>query len=318
MTSRFALAFVLAVLVVATLPAVADDSGVLRYPSYGFSVVLPTPREAIGLDLGQINGMIESYKANNLAYVVFATDDIQPKNATARQALGMIAQMGAAISAQAPEMGFHVLNGSNAQAIAATGFGARVSKDMATKSGKSAMDWTTSVPAQLRAMFGDDIYQAVLIVPKTETGRMIVGVGIVGPGGQSPQIDAEVARVMQTLSIGAQPAVASASNGPGASSATASALKSLSSLKKGQIELIGIVSSLDKPGKSLVMMVSQVTSCGQAPVGLDPARQKKIFAKTIPAGVKEGSRIVVVGADSGVGKPVTADTIKVIQSDEAK
>lgn len=299
----------------ACLPVVAQDNGILSYSNYGFSVALPTPREQISLNLGQINGMVDSYKANNLAYVVFATDDIQPKGSTARQALNMMGSIMSAAASKMPEMGFHSLSGSNAQGIAALGFGSRVTKTMVTKAGKSAMDWAMAVPAQLREMFGDDMYQAVLMVPATETGRMIFGVGIVGPGGQSAQVDAEVVRVMQTLSIGAQPSAAS----PAVTTTPPPApLKSLSQLKKGQIELIGIVSSIDKPGKSLNMMVSQVTSYGQSPVALNPPRQKKVFVKAMPADVKEGHKIVVVAADSGVGKPVTAQSIRVIESDRAK
>lgn len=297
------------------ITAHAQDADVATYPNYGFSIALPTPREPISLDLGQINGMVDSYKANNLVYVVFATDDIQPKDATARQALNMMGSITAAAASKMPETGFHSLSGSNAQGSAAAGFGARVAKTMAARVGKSAMDWATAVPAQLRAMFGDDMYQAVLMVPTTETGRMIVGIGVVGPGGQSAQVDAEAVRVMHTLSIGNK---SSAAPTTVTITPAATTLKSLSRLKKGQIELIGTVISIDKPGKSLNMMVSQVTSYGQSTVALSPARSKKVFMKAIPADVKDGCKIVVVAADSGVGKPVTAESVRVIEPGEAK
>jgi len=299
----------------AAVPAHAQDVGVVSYPNYGFSVTLPTPREPISLNLGRINGMVDSYKANNLVYVVFATDDIQPKDGTARQALNMMGSIMAAAASQMPDARLHSLSGSSAQGIAAVGFGARVTKTMAIKAGKSALDWAASVPAQLRSMFGDDMYQAALMVPATETGRMIFGVGIVGPSGQSAQVDSEVARVMQTLSVGGQssPSPSAATTAPAPAPPSA-----LSRLKKGQIELVGTVSSIDKPGKSLNMVVSQVTSYGQPTVALSPARQKRVFVKTMPADVKEGCKIVVVAADSGVGKPVTAESVRVIESGGAK
>ena len=311
--------------------AAAQDTGAIYYDNYGFSVAIPTPYEQVSLPLGQINGMLQSYKCNGLIYVVFATDDIQPKGGTARAALNMLAPQMNQAAAKVPALGLHNISGSSAQGVVAVGFGARVSEAQlnaqlqaaqGNKSKKSAMDWSTAIPAEFRQMFGNDIYQAALMLPLTETGRMIAGVAVVGPGSRSGELDAVVMRLMNTLSIGKSAGVsATPGNGQSGVSPTSpvpAPMKSLSTLKKGQIELIGTVSTLDKPGKSLNMMVSQVTSYGQSPVGLSPARLKKVFASSIPDDIKEGSKIVVVGAHTGVGKPVTAETIKVVDSGEAK
>ena len=295
--------------------ATAQDTGVINYDSYGFSVKIPTPYERVSLPLGQINGMLQSYKSDGLIYVVFATDDIQPKTGTARAALKLMVSVMNEAAAKAPALGLHTISGSSAEEVTAVGFAARVSEaqlkaSQPTTAKKSAMDWSTAIPAEIRQMFGTDIYQAVLMLPLSETGRMVAGVAVVGPGNRSGELDAVVMRLMNTLSIG-KPTVSS-TPGNGKSAELPSALK------KGQIELIGTVSALDKPNKSLSMMVSKVTSYGQPSVVLSPERLKKVFASSIPDDINEGSKIIVVAADSGVGKPVTAETIKIVDSGEVK
>jgi hypothetical protein len=331
MRIRLTLALMSILMLVGATAAVAQDSDVISYDNYGFSVAIPVPREQVSLPMGQINGMLQSYKSNGLVYVVFATDDIQPKGSTARAALSMMASMMSQAAAKAPALGLHTILGSSAQAVLAVGFAARVSEaqlnaqmkaTQGSKSKKSAMDWSAAIPAELRQMFGNDIYQAALMIPLSETGRTVAGVAVVGPGNRSGELDAIVMRLMNTLSIGKNAAVSSTpgngQSGESPASAAPATMKSLSTLKKGQIELIGTVSALDKPNKSLSMMVSQVTSFGQSPVGLNPARLKKVFATSIPGGIKEGSKIVVVAADSGVGKPVHAESVKAIDKGEGK
>jgi|GEM_PF-2058849 len=327
MRVRLLMAAIAVLVLIGATGAAAQDASVIQYDSYGFSVAIPTPYEQVSLPMGQINGMLQSYKSNGLIYVVFATDDIRPVGSTARAALNMLAPQMNQAAAKAPALGLHTISGTTAQGAAAVGFGARVSEAQlnaqlqaaqGNKSKKSAMDWSSAIPAELRQMFGNDIYQAALMVPLTEAGRMIAGVAVVGPGSRSGELDGVVMSLMSILSIGKPSISSTPGNGQSGVSATPAPMRSLSSLKKGQIELIGKVSSLDKPNKCLNMMVSQVMSYGQSPVVLSPARLKKVFAKSIPADVKEGSLIVVVAADSGVGKPVTAETVKVVDSVEAK
>lgn len=310
-------------MLIGAIGAAAQDTGVLRYDSYGFSVTIPTPYERVSLPTAQINGMLEGYRSSGLIYVVFATDDIQPKGSTARAALNAMASMMSQMAAKALALGLHTISGTSAQGVVATGFAARVSeaqlKASQPKTAKrSAMDLSTAIPPEISQVLGNDIYQAILIVPFNETGRMVAGVAVVGPGSRSNELDAVVMRLMNTLSIGKPSVSSTPASGQSGESPAAAPVKSLSALKKGQIELIGTVSALDKPNKSLSMMVSQVTSYGQPSVFLDPARLKKVFVSSIPAGIKEGSRIVVVAADSGVGKPVKAETIKVVDSGAAK
>lgn len=316
MRVRSILTAMVILLLIAATCATAQNGTVHKYDSYGVSVTLPGTCERMSLQVPAISGLIEAYKGNNLVYVVVITDDVQPKTMTARAALNTMVGMMNQIASKVPELGLHTISGSSAQGVSATGFAARVSESQIKAMGKNPMNYVAQMPPEIRQMFGSDVYQAVLLAPLTEKGRTVAGIAVIGAGSRSMDIDAEAMRVMGALSIGEKVAAAKPSGAKSgeASGTPAPAAAPLNTLKKGQIELVGTVSFVDKPGKSLNMMVSQVTSFGQPGVVLDPARLKKVFAKSIAAAVKEGVKIAVVAADSGVGKPVTAQILKVIEA----
>jgi hypothetical protein len=82
-------------------------------------------------------------------------------------------------------------------------------------------------------------------------------------------------------------------------------------LRKGEIELVGSVESIDGTTKSMVMLVDEVVMPGLKPIPLDPARRKTVYFRTLPGEVRVGSRIAIAGRNTGVGKPMTADSINV-------
>ncbi len=306
------LSLVAALVLLAATCAIAQSTGEVRFDNYGLSVSLPVPYERMPMQLPAINGMVEAYKSNGLVYLVIATDEIQPKNATARQALNALTTMMSQVADKVPAMGLHTIAATSAQGKSAVGFGGKVIENQ-NKTAKTAMDYATQIPPELKQMYGNDIYQAALMVPFTETGRMVAAVAVVGPTSQQMSIDAIAMRMMSSLTIGKPAAPKPKDAADGGVAPAPVAAKVMNELKKGQIELIGTVSAIDKASKSLSMMVSHVTSYGQPSVVLNPARQKKVFVKSIPAGVKEGSSVVVLAADSGVGKPVKAESVKTME-----
>lgn len=80
-------------------------------------------------------------------------------------------------------------------------------------------------------------------------------------------------------------------------------------LKKGEIELAGVVESIDGTARSMVMVVDEVVMPGLKPIPLDPVRRKTVYFRALPGGIHAGSRIAIAGRNTGVGKPMTADTI---------
>lgn len=77
-------------------------------------------------------------------------------------------------------------------------------------------------------------------------------------------------------------------------------------LKKGDIELLGMVELIAADRKSLVMLVDQIIMPGMKPIPLDPARRKLVLVKDLTAGVAAGARIAAIGKNEGVGKPLIA------------
>jgi len=84
------------------------------------------------------------------------------------------------------------------------------------------------------------------------------------------------------------------------------AAKKWPQLKKGDIELAGVVKSVDVAAKSMILTADTVTMPGAKPIKLDPAREKAVSFKSLPEGVEAGARIRIMGANTGVGLPMTA------------
>ncbi len=83
-------------------------------------------------------------------------------------------------------------------------------------------------------------------------------------------------------------------------------------LRKGEIELVGLVESIDSPAKTITLMVDGIRMPNQKPIPLDPVRRKLVAYRRLPAGVEARSRIRVIGKNTGVGKQMTADVIDLV------
>ncbi|MCL5104577.1 MAG: hypothetical protein M1133_10775 [Armatimonadetes bacterium] len=82
------------------------------------------------------------------------------------------------------------------------------------------------------------------------------------------------------------------------------------SIKRGDIELIGSVQSIAPERTSLTMLVAQIRMPGQTAIPLTPARQKTVYLTKVPASISAGARVIVIGRNTGVGKPITADVLE--------
>jgi len=85
-------------------------------------------------------------------------------------------------------------------------------------------------------------------------------------------------------------------------------------LKKGEIELLGTVESVDEKRGEIVMMVSEITMPRLKPIPLDPHRRKIVLYKTLLPGIEPGARIRVIGKNTGVGRPVSADVLELVEA----
>ena len=80
-------------------------------------------------------------------------------------------------------------------------------------------------------------------------------------------------------------------------------------LGKGEIELLGVVDSVNEADMSLEMTVDHIRMPGKSVISRKPAASKHVCLKSIPGSVKPGARISVVGKNVGIGSPINADFI---------
>ncbi len=80
-------------------------------------------------------------------------------------------------------------------------------------------------------------------------------------------------------------------------------------LKKGEIELVGKVKSIDAAQNVMTVVVRQIRLPSTGIVKFDTPRLKVVYYKTLPEGLRPESVVTVVGVNTGVGSPMTAAVI---------
>lgn len=288
------------------------------YDSWGFSLSLPSTCQPVSLgNIGGGAGLQEAYSSNGLAYVVVGLNMDIPKNMNVRTAVSMGIQQVSATSHKNPGVNLNLVSATTADGEPVQGFGMTVTESTTSSMGK--------IPPEVKALFGSVVYQAAVIIPVKDSPATIGVIAVVGPSARQGEIISQMMQVAGTFTRGKSAVAGSfssgssevikGSGGPKGSKTTAPPqpqVKSINSLKKGQIELVGVVKSTDPVAKSLDMLVTQAVSFSGNGVIISPPRLKRIFVKQIAEGVKEGAIIIVVGGDTGPGKSVTADTLTVM------
>jgi hypothetical protein len=141
----------------------------------------------------------------------------------------------------------------------------------------------------------------------------IVSLGVTGPSNRSAEID-DLARFFAFGFSRAGPkaptnAVTPSAERPKKPAPAAEPAR----LKKGDIELIGRVEFIDAGKRSLSMIVDRIRVSHTGYIALDPPRRKIVYyRKPLPEGIDGDSTISVVGFNTGVGKPITADSVELV------
>lgn len=84
-------------------------------------------------------------------------------------------------------------------------------------------------------------------------------------------------------------------------------------IKKGEIELAGSVTSIAPDCKTMILCVDSVIMPGQAPITLSPVRSKKVMLRYKLDWLAVGQRVRIMGKNTGIGKPMTADAVEQLQ-----
>ncbi len=292
-----------------------------RYLTYDFSVDIPSPYQPTKLSGESGGGLEQDYLSNGLLYIVLASDDVHPRDTSASTVIEMMCQIANWLSAGDPAANLHVISTETRQGLPARGFGV-TAHDIGNQSKKVGL--VTTAPPEIKQMFGSEVYVAIALVPLNDLPAVAAAVGVVGPASRSREVENAAFRLAQTIVL-ANPAVAlpagvyaAISSEPGHAKPPAPVVKPFNELKKGEIELVGIVKSVDAKAKSLDLLVGRVAQCSSNGALLDPPRLKRVFADSIPADVKEEVVLVVVAPDTGQGKPVTARLMKVMDTGDSK
>lgn len=286
--------------------AFAQTGMALNYDQYGLGVTLPADSERIPLgDIGG-GGMQAAYKSNGLAYIVLASTEFGERGMGARASIEMMVQMLTVIKSKVPDFPVHPLTANTKQGMVAKGFG------MSGRVISSKESWSR-VPDEIRNMFGNEVSLGVLFVPIVDYPALVGAILVVGPTSRAGDIDSQATSLAGTLVVSRPTSpLFGGAKGPKTAAPPAPEVKSLNQLKKGQIELVGVVKTTDAERKCVDMLVTQAVPFTGHGAIISPPRLKRVFVKDIAEGIKEGVIIVVIAGDTGPGKSVTADTLKLM------
>jgi hypothetical protein len=163
-----------------------------------------------------------------------------------------------------------------------------------------------------KALRGREAFQSLCMAPLGgDEAEVILTIGVIGPKSRANEIENIVKFMAYNVTAVSTQTIQSDKIST-ARNAIATAVRIL---KKGEIELVGIVESIDPDNKTMTMLVDQITMPGLKPITLSPARRKLVYYSKLPDGLESQTRLSIVGKNTGVGKPMKADLIRILQSE---
>lgn len=179
-------------------------------------------------------------------------------------------------------------------------------------------------------------FTAISLTALGDESSPILVVGVVGPADKEMQIEAEAKGFAHSVKIFAAKSEEKTDKAPGKQPVDVTPVKMTKSPKptavpkpttspkpaaapkpkvrpvphKGQIELEGIIQSLDPKNSSFTMLVDVVIEPGHGTAKLAPARPKLVFMKNAPKEAVSGARVLIIGKSTGIGKPITAQVLE--------
>lgn len=160
-----------------------------------------------------------------------------------------------------------------------------------------------------RIVAEDTAFQCISMAALGDDSSPVLRVGVFGPRHRENDITL-IARGMAAFVKKSGPAGKTADT-----PAEAPESASWPTLKPGQIELEGVVAMVTPDRKSLALIVEVITMPGLNPIALNPARRKLVLLRQKMDWPAVGQRIRLLGANTGVGKPMTADLLEKLPDD---
>lgn len=296
----------------------APSDPAVSYDELGFKLEIPEPFEKHSQNIAGVK-VADVYIHNGLAYIVMVTPT--PSNTLASTAIEKSIQtmykLGPARSAN--------------KRWETTTKQDKLFKGI-SRSAALGDDASTSLPSLKDVLKGKPGYLCLSLAPVKDESSPILAVGVIGTMDRQSEIETQakfaaftVAEMKSSPTPPAprpskQPVQAPVRTPVQAPSQVAKKPvtpappkpKARPQLRKGEIQLLGSVESVDKEARAIHMVVDQVTLPSQSPVQFDTPRLKVVLFKDLPNGVNKGGRLVVIGRNTGIGKPMTANFLEAI------
>lgn len=271
----------------------ASPGNAVDYPEFGFSLTVPRASTRNPVPAPMPGVTADSFLLGEMAIVVSVVKPPagQTPSAAIEMAIGQLtSKLGAQRTSYLTAQG-HEFKGAVGDV--------KVTAEMAKAHPLAMQAFRAGSSARLC------VYAAV--PPLAPDRALIIYVG--GPSNRSTVVDNVAQSVVKSVTFNTGKAIPSIA-APAASATPTQVLDGKLSLNPGQIALYGEVKSIKDKPKELKMLVDRVVAYEQATVELVPPRDKTVIYAELPKEVKVGSRVVVVGKNTGTGKPITATTIQ--------
>ncbi len=304
MKSRLPISVILLAFALATSAlAQASHWDTVSYDKWGIAVQLPSGSVKQAIDGAPADGACDVYVSKGLVCVVKVTpapDDLPTSTAIEQAIQNAVKQASKLGPAKRWEQ-------DSKQGDLFKGF-----------TGQIQLSADDPVQAAIAKIVGSDpTVECAAMAPVGDDSSPILRVSVIGPVGRQMEVMTTAKGIAGFVSR--EPKSSKAGAPKPAKPVTAAkpaqkpAVKPWPTLRKGQIELAGVVESVDPGGKSLTLTVDLVTVVGAEPVTLSPARSKIVLLKSKLVGVSAGQRVRLIGKNTGAGKPITADALEPVQ-----
>ncbi|MGQ9454628.1 MAG: hypothetical protein ACUVRS_06655 [Armatimonadota bacterium] len=265
------------------------------YEQFGFTVYVPhtAVRETLSADKPEV--LCDTFRYGDLVYLVKVTE--VPSDT---------------LTVTAVEKKLQVLTSSGGSLVGARRWELEIGETLFKGlSGRFTLDMSLPEAAVIkRALGAKGAHCCFAMAPLGDRFSPIVELGVVGPASRSSEIEDLARFFVYKFSRGAAGVSIAAAEDRGKRSSS-KPTSNPDSLKKGDIELVGRVEHVDRSAKSFILIVERIRMPQTGYIMLDPPRRKVVyFREPLPEQVKEGATVRVVGFNTGVGKPMTADVIK--------
>ncbi len=271
-------------------------SRVVWYEVFGFAVNVPQTSVKQAIAVQEPIKLCEAFRYGNLVYLVKVTavpEEMLPATAIEKALQSLAAADGWLAGAKRWEIEV----------------GDLLFKGLA---GSYAVDKDQPVAQVLKpALAGRKAYCCMAMAPLGDRFAPVVELSVVGPASRAQEIDDLARFFVYKFSRAAPKPLSTAAAAPTSKAPQVVSGEARRTLKKGDIELIGRVEQIDASGKTLTVFVDRIRMPNTGYIALDPPRRKTIYLKSpLPQTINADAQVRVIGFNTGVGKPMTADFIE--------